>query len=68
MRRLKKSDFENKTIVKANVKSSNVVSLTFSDGTELSIWAELFSVGGYGTLAQLLTEKAKRKNAKHKPV
>ena len=67
MRKLKRSDLENKTIVKANVKSSNVVSLTFSDGTEFSIWAEPWSVGGLGTLAQLLTEKTKR-NAKIKEV
>ena len=64
MRRLRKSDFEGKTIVNAYVDADNVLSLDFSDGTEISVWAKPSFDPGHETLAQLITTDARRKHAK----
>ena len=43
MRKVKKSDFAGKTVKSINTKACNVIKFTFTDGTKLEIWAELFS-------------------------
>lgn len=40
MRKLKKSDLIGKTIIDADVRTTNFLQLSFDDETELEIWCE----------------------------
>lgn len=56
MRKIKEKDLLNKKITKVDIPASNVINLTFDDGTSLNIWAGTSWVGS-GNLPILETDE-----------